>query len=76
MRSIRNHTYIRAVFLALGVLMAVLAVLALTSDSPERVSLTALAAVVSGCSFALVPFIPRLVKWEDSGGETWKRTSE
>ncbi len=71
MRSIRNHSYIRAVFIVFGILFAVMVVAALTSDREEKLSLAPVAAVVSICSFAFAPFVFRLVKWEDSGREAW-----
>ena len=76
MRSVRDHTYIRTIFLCLGFLLAAVAVLALTGDNQERVSLAVVAAVGSVCSFAFVPFVSRLVRWEKSGGDAWNRTSE
>lgn len=69
----RSPTYIRVVFVVLGVVCLSLALLAVMGDTPDAGPLAAVAAATGVFCFAFVPVLPRLIKWEDRGGELWHR---
>jgi hypothetical protein len=69
----RSPRFAQGFFIALGIGFLLLAVLATTSESSDKVALTVLAVVAGVLCLGLVPLLPRLIRWEESGGDFWHR---
>lgn len=68
-RMIRSPTAVRGLFVSFGAFAGLLLVLALSSDSPERVALSAVAGAMAAASLLCALLAPRMVRWERRGGE-------